>query len=149
MLCRTRLHGNLRFIVTLVPIVNFLSFLFSRPPTAQERQGALLVLTSPSVSHTDQSLPDPISPWTCSAIEAFHPFIPFTHSVLIRPPPPPTPSPSALAASPASVQPSRSTCVHHGDKAERGRKSVPLICAAGQGKTGSQQTLVVEGAIEG
>ena len=83
-------------------------------------------------SHIDQPLPDPISPWTCSAIEAACPFIPPTH----------TPSPSIhpllslLLASPASIQPcSRSTCVHHGDKAERGterkreRASLSIIWA--------------------
>lgn len=55
------------------------------------------------------------------------PWSPPSHapSSSVHPPPP-----SALSASPASVQSSRSTCVHHGDKAERGRKSVPLICTA-------------------
>lgn len=51
----------------------------------------------------------------------------FSHTPSSSVPPPPS---SGLSASPANMQPSRSTCVHHGDKAERGRKSVPLICAA-------------------
>lgn len=66
-------------------------------------------------SHIDQSLPDPISSWTCSAIEALHPFIPITCSILIYPPPP-------HSVSHANMQPSRLTCVHHGDKAKRGRE---------------------------
>lgn len=84
-------------------------------------------------SHTDQPLPDPISPWTHSAIEAECPFIPLAQSIPIHPS---CFSPSVLLASPASMQPSRWTCVHHGDKAERGSERgrggellLSLICA--------------------
>lgn len=103
-----------------------------RPPAAQERQGALLVLTSP-FSHIDQPLPDPISLWTGAAIKS--------HVSLLYTGPPPLPPlhpvhpaahslPAPLASAPASVcvQPSRLTHVHHGDKGEeRGRLCV--ICA--------------------
>lgn len=100
-------------------------YLLLRPPAAQESQGALLVLTSP-FSHIDQPSPDPISLWTGVAIKShmYPPLYPPTrlptalhpvHSL-----------PALLASAPASVcvcvQPSRSTRVHHGDKAQRGER---------------------------
>jgi len=99
---------------TVVLLIVPLSFFVLRPPAAQEGQGAVLVLTSPSVTLTSyyqiQLVPGPalllkqrvpLSPHTLHP----HPATPF----------------SLLLASPASKQPcSRSTCVHHGDKAGRG-----------------------------
>lgn len=102
-------------------IVSSSSFL--RPPAAQEREGAVLVLTSPLVTLTShyqiQLVPGP-APLLKKRVS-------LSPNILC----PHLSSPcSLLLASPASIQPcSRLTCVHHGDKAEREneRECVPLL----------------------
>lgn len=110
-------------------------FLFSPQVSSSTRKARSSIGSNEPFSHSDQPLPDPISPWTYFAIVTAGPFIP-------RPPPPSTihtlhphlPTPFTLfLASPASIQPcSRSTCVYHGDKAkrkrERERESVRTVC---------------------
>lgn len=104
-------------LLTVVLFIVFLSF-FLRPPAAQERQGAVLVLMSPSVTLTShyqiQLVPGPsLLLKQRVPLSPSHTPSPSIHPIL-----------SLLPASPASIQPSRSMCVHHGDKAEQGRKSV-------------------------
>lgn len=118
-----RLHDNLCTAAHCCPSHCFhVFFSFFRPPAAQERQGAVLVLTSPSVTLTchyqTQLVPGPA--------------LLFKHCVLLppllpTPPHTPHPHPPTLfflpLASPASTRPcSRLTCVHHGDKEKRGNE---------------------------
>lgn len=126
--CRTlflwllnRMFGNVGsmttcvLLFTVVLLIVSLSFLL-RPPAAQERQGAVLVLTSPLVTLTSHYQIQLVS-GPAPLLKQRVPLSPYTlHPRLSTPF-------SLLLASPASIQPcSRSTCVHHGDKAERGRE---------------------------
>lgn len=95
---------------SILLIVSF-SFAFLRPPAAQEREGALLVLTSPSVTLT--------SHYQIQLVVG--PALLLKQRVPLSPLPIPADPPpvSALSLPLPVTQPcSRLTCVHHGDKAE-------------------------------
>lgn len=73
-----RLHDNLCSVVHRCPPHCFL-VLFSQA-SSNTRKARSCTGSNEPFSHIDQPLPDPISPWTCSAIEAACPFIP-THTL--------------------------------------------------------------------
>lgn len=90
---KSRLHDNLCSVVRRCPPHCFL-VLFSQASSSTRKARSCTGSNEP-FSHIDQPLPDPISPWTCSAIEAacplypphtLHPHLPTPFSLCSWPP---------------------------------------------------------------
>lgn len=113
-------------------------FLFSPQVSSSTRKARSSIGSNEPFSHSDQPLPDPISPWTYFAIVTAGPFIP-------RPPPPstihtlhphlPTPFTLFLASLPVySLAPGRHVCTMEIKQSERGSErgrvsELSVICA--------------------
>lgn len=125
---KSRLHDNLCSVVPHCPPHCFLVLFCLRPPAAQERQGAVLVLTSPSVTLTShyqiQLVPGP-APLLKQRVPLSPP-PPQTHFIPFYPPPslcswPPLPV--------YSLAPGRRVCTMEIKQEERGRVWLSIICA--------------------